>query len=992
MDIQCASCHKRYVIAGIEQPPKFCPFCGSLTHPEKELETVGSSVIGEGPTLINGHIPEQENIQFTIGSYQVISSIGKGGMGEVFLAYDLNCGRRIALKRIRSDLQEHKQMHNRFLKEARVTSQLTHPAIIPIYTINQEENLVYYTMPFVEGLTLRQILKDARQQEKKGIRTDLSTASIPALVRIFLSVCQAVAYAHSKHVLHRDLKPENIIVGTFGEVLILDWGLAKLLRHQTSEEELNIPVNKDHSSHQLTHIGRVVGTVAYMAPERALGQPANFQTDIYSLGVILYQILTLRYPFRRGTLKEFRQNLHEEVLHDPVEVAPYRDVPPMLSSITLKCLTTFLDQRYKSVQELIHDIENYIEGRSEWFRSAELRCERKSDWEFQENVLLADHIAITRGTEASDWVSLMISKDSYPGNTKIEAKVKIGEKGHGLGFLLSIPEASERVHLNDGYCLWMGSDISPSTKLLRSNVEVISAPDIFLTRHEWFKVRIEKIDNNIYFYLNDVLQLTYISHLPLVGTHLGLLSRDADFQISSIKVSIASQNIKVNCLAVPDAFLAHKDYATALSEYRRIGYSFTGRAEGREAMFRAGITLLEQAVDQNKDELYEQALEEFGKMHRTPGAPLEYLGKSLVYQSLNDYEEEIKCFELAFRRYPHHPLLPVLHEQITYRLHESSRTHRKATYEFMLLVARHVPHLVSSVTTQKLFLSLQKHWETLDFILESPEQSEETKKLHFAIQLAFWVAKPYQIVEIIKEKIPLIELGNALFCLIELGSLSLAREVVDSIEKGGGLREDEKRSLELISIAIDETVDTFLPLIQGSITDEQMRAALYLMKRANDRLDTESAYRIVSALSGVTIEPEDQLSMDYHLIWAYLLDKKWNLAGNILQKYSVELLTQETTPLHFLYGCWLLVTEGRDIANIHFKGVFEVSFPRSWTLFSHHIISDAEHHRHWMDRAFLWEKRNLYRQQFLYHHCAGNDEKAKVYFDLEKLERTEAIE
>src|SRR5262249_32874545 len=157
------------------------------------------------------------------GSYQVLKVIGKGGMGEVFLAYDTTCGRRIALKRIRSDLMEHVQMHNRFLKEARVTAQLTHPSIIPIYAIHgQQQQEVYYTMPYVEGQTLKQILRKAKQVEKKGQKSDVAGGSIPALMRIYLSICQAIAYAHSKEVLHRDIKPENIIVGQYGEVLILD--------------------------------------------------------------------------------------------------------------------------------------------------------------------------------------------------------------------------------------------------------------------------------------------------------------------------------------------------------------------------------------------------------------------------------------------------------------------------------------------------------------------------------------------------------------------------------------------------------------------------------------------------------------------------------------------------------------------------------------------------------------------------------------------------
>src|SRR5262249_51165989 len=156
-----------------------------------------------------------------------------------------------------------------------------------------------------------------------------------------------------------------------------------------------------------------------------------------------------------------------------------------------------------------------------------------------------------------------------------------------------------------------------------------------------------KIDHNIYFYLNNALQFSYISRLPLTGTHIGILSRDADFVLDSLRVFIGSQNLTVNCLAVPDAFLAHKDYVTALSEYRRLGYSFPGRAEGREAMFRAGITILEQGrTCQNpieRESLYTAALEEFEKLHSTPGAPLEYLGKAQVYEAWNAPEEEIKC-------------------------------------------------------------------------------------------------------------------------------------------------------------------------------------------------------------------------------------------------------------------------------------------------------------------------------------------------------------
>ena len=244
-DIVCPHCQACYALRkGLPgQSPYYCIYCGGkLTgskqgETESELPSLASLSTVEGVALVSGNVPQAEAIQFTIGPYQVLKEIGKGGMGEVYSAFDTTCGRRIALKRIRSDLLEHVQMHNRFLKEARITSQLTHPSIIPIYAIQSQDHHSYYTMPFVEGETLKQILRKARLREKQGEKPEDIGGSIPALVRIFLNVCQAIAYAHSKSVLHRDIKPENIIVGQYGEVLILDWGLAKLIRSSAGDEE-----------------------------------------------------------------------------------------------------------------------------------------------------------------------------------------------------------------------------------------------------------------------------------------------------------------------------------------------------------------------------------------------------------------------------------------------------------------------------------------------------------------------------------------------------------------------------------------------------------------------------------------------------------------------------------------------------------------------------------------------------------------------------------
>ncbi|MGK5594892.1 MAG: serine/threonine-protein kinase PknD [Parachlamydiaceae bacterium] len=956
----CPHCASKLLLPKA-QPLLYCPSCGkSLTNEEIKDTQLTHDENTDYITLVQGHAPQKENIQYSLGSYQIINSIGKGGMGEVLLAYDTICGRKIALKTIRKDLISLGNIHNRFLKEARITCQLTHPAIIPIYSIHKEKNLAYYTMPYVEGETLKQILRKTRIQEKRGERLDHVGGSIPALIRIFITICQAVGYAHSKGVLHRDLKPENIIIGKYGEVMILDWGLAKLLQdlsdnNQFTEEE----TRASESWHHLTRIGKVVGTVSYMAPERGLGQPATIQTDIYSLGVILYQMLTLRLPFKRGSLKEFREKMHKETLQDPVEVAPYRDVPKILATIATRCLATNPLQRYSYVDELIRDLENYIEGRTEWFQIAKLDIHNKHDWEFQENILIAEHTAITRNTEISEWVSLMISKASFADNIRIEASICFGTHCVGLGFLLNVPEFSERKHINDGYCLWIGTDQNKSTRLLKSSLEVLQTEEIFLQRNEWYRVKIEKVDNTIHFYLNDILQFSYIGRMPLVGTHVGLLARDADFQIKDFFISIGSQNITVNCLAVPDAFLAHKDYQTALSEYRRIGYAFPGRAEGREAILRAGITLLEQAKNTSDlikaEELLDASLNEFEKLHSTAGAPLEYLGKALVYQFMKDDEEEIKCFELAARRYKKHPLLNVLEDQAIFRLQESSRTDRKATYNFLLLTLRFIDRHLHSNQVQKLIMSLKKHWEPLTFLINDP-RLPSTSTLPLAISLAFWLDKTYILEEIIFEllkmdPLPVNSIANAIYCLVELGHHELVEMLLNKVS----LSQGPFTFLQIINCAKGSLKDSFELISQKEEGEDKERALKYLLNLAIDRKKTGLIHNYASS--------KHEASYKTFRIWAFLIDHQLQAAAALLQTFSIEFLSRESTILYFLYGCWLFAAEGKEIATVHFSGVLDVPYPRTFTLGSHFFNGKLT--KAWFLKAFTWEKQQLKRQQAL---------------------------
>ena len=964
-DSVCPHCHR--FIPPLSSPFSFCPFCGTSLSPSTE--------------------PLSQH-------YELKESIGKGGMGEVFLAYDIACGRQIALKRIRSDLLEHPQIRHRFLKEAHITCQLTHPAIIPIYSIQSDQASAYYTMPFVEGETLKQLIRKTRHIEKKGDKKTPIEGSIPALMRIFIIICQAVAYAHAKGVLHRDLKPENIIVGKYGEALILDWGLAKWIDSHPSEEPLFLSKPESYArKSNITRTGRVVGTVAYMAPERALGQPATIQTDIYSLGVILYHLLTLKSPFKRGTLDEFRKNLSKEEWIDPVVAAPHRDIPRILARITSRCMSRDLNERYQSVDGLIHDLENYLEGRSEWFEVALLNISRKEDWEFQENILIAEHTAITRVTEDSEWVSLMISYQSFAGNTKIETAICLGPESHGIGILLSIPEASDRTYVNDGYCLWLGSDSNRSTKLLRSNVEVLQAPDIFLKQGEKTQIRLEKIENTIHLYLNGILQFSYIAHLPLTGTHVGLLSRDMNFEMDDLKVYVGNLNLTVNCLAVPDAFLAHGDFAKAISEYRRIAYSFPDRAEGREALFRAGLTLIEQAKSQQDDnETLNLALEEFEKLHDTAGAPLEYLGKALVYQTLNDDDEEIKCFDLAYRRYPHHPLLPVLQEQIISRMHQVSRQNRSATYHYILLAIRHLSMTEIDTHTKRLFTSLQKHWEPLYFIEESSAKMHLNELPRFAVILSFWLAKPYFLGEIIDEFLKQdhpssVLVSDAIYCLTQLGAWQFASQKLHEAMQNENIHwMTHGTDLMAVIAARQQPLETvfqdYFKFPFDQLNFSCIRTILDLMNQALDQHQTSLVYQAYEIFPFHLASFEEQIQLDCCAIWADLLEHNWQQANKRLNRYPLEFFTKEANLLPFLYGCLLFATEGEEIAQLHFKGLFHLSYPRTWTLANRYLAGELSLNGSWFKQAFLWEKQQLYRQLHLYYHCANDLSQAKYFQTL----------
>ncbi|MCM8525247.1 MAG: serine/threonine protein kinase [Lentisphaeraceae bacterium] len=317
--------------------------------------------------------PQSQDSKFVIEG-----TLGQGGMGTIYDAFDRNIRRKVAIKSINEEAAQNPVSRKYFVKEAQITGQLEHPNIIPVYEMGSNpQGLLYYVMKRVQGLTLADILDEI----KKGSRKYTQKYPLGALLSIFHKVCDAIAYAHARGVVHLDLKPENVMVGDFGEVLILDWGIARLRRRSpNATSDMFVTLDDAVNLGEEFENEQVVGTPAFMAPEQASGKSSYVGTrsDIYSLGAILYNILTLRPPAAGKTTTVILKKVVQGRVIDPLSYnepnnrpeekqillnhLPDCKVPEPVAKICMKAMNEKLDNRYQSVTELQMDLNAYFSG------------------------------------------------------------------------------------------------------------------------------------------------------------------------------------------------------------------------------------------------------------------------------------------------------------------------------------------------------------------------------------------------------------------------------------------------------------------------------------------------------------------------------------------------------------------------------------------------------------------------------------------------------
>ncbi|HWE38560.1 MAG TPA: protein kinase, partial [Isosphaeraceae bacterium] len=282
-----------------------------------------------------------------------------GGIGRVWLARDASFGREVALKEIRPEREGNDVVWSRFLEEARITGQLEHPGIVPVYELGAGGDGAhpFYTMRFVKGRTLTEASHDYHRARAEGKASPLELA---ALLNAFVGVCNALAYAHSRGVIHRDLKGQNVVLGDFGEVIVLDWGLAKLVDSPEVEGVDLATLPDDGNPRFQTLAGRALGTPAYMPPEQAAGRldVVDRLSDVYGLGAILYEIITGRPPFDGTKTADILRKVIEEAPPRPRAVVPATS--PALEAVCLKAMAKKQTERYASAAALADDVRRYL--------------------------------------------------------------------------------------------------------------------------------------------------------------------------------------------------------------------------------------------------------------------------------------------------------------------------------------------------------------------------------------------------------------------------------------------------------------------------------------------------------------------------------------------------------------------------------------------------------------------------------------------------------
>jgi len=935
-------------------------------------------------------LEREDDLPEEIGGLRILERLGTGGMGEVFLAYDEGLSRKIALKRIRADRSDELEVRQRFEIEARVTAMLQHPSIIPVYRYALGGD-TYYTMRPVEGMSLSDLLKRLRENDP-GVHEEWPTVRI---VRLFLQAANAIAFAHSRGVIHRDLKPANIMIGPFEEVLLLYWGMAKVVGSRVEEPHPEMQIDPLKRLTELTASHALVGTPSYMAPEQFRSEPATFGSDIFSLGVILYELLALRAPWVAETILELREAMKNSP-ELPTSLQPGRGIPSQLAEVAIRALERDPARRFPSVSSFANAVAHALEGRATWELAKS--GDDASGWRMADGRVRDENGELAIRSRGRRQMFRYFCAERFTDNVRIQFDFSVRRGKHELAVWLNVSNP-RRETSDTGYCLSVLPGRRRTLSLLRSGRDVAGAKSPEYEPKRWYSVAVTRLDDHFSLRVDDEEVYVHSDPISLTGGFVGLTGRSNGLRLRNLKVYSRGTSATVSCLAVPDAFFNRRHYEEARSEYLRIAASHPGRDEGRLAAFRAGLCLLEMARQEEGPDvrqlLFEEARTAFADIPPENDSCLAALGRAMVASECGRSAEKHDVLSNALHDYPGDPHLSAVREWMLGRLHSVDATQRQSLAELMPLAITHCMEDWGAGVVRDLMKDVRSEWEIPSFMTGRSRFREADPVSHAEARLffGFWAARPELIektaVELLqKDLLKPHHLADTVLSLLELGLHERAGELLRGMERAlkvpRGERVQKVWSLcrtAMLSAAgeLDEAEGLFAKM-ELDPTDRACNSVrLWLARGQFEAGESAKALKTLQRV-GKT----DNFSRE-HQAWFCLLLGDPHRADRQLEPFIKRNDHRDGRNLtNLLHGASLLMDDREDEALQVFGYLEPEPWPRTWTLGS---LAGAGHlSGHELERylsgSFLWERKHLYSQMALLAHARGNDEEQKRYAEL----------
>jgi len=546
--------------------------------------------------------------------FRVLRPHARGGLGEVFVAKDQELNREVALKEIQNHYADHPESRSRFMLEAEITGALEHPGIVPVYGLGTyPDGRPYYAMRFIRGDSLQDALLRFHAADKTNRDEGERTIALRGLLRRFIDVCHAIAYAHNRGVIHRDIKPGNVMLGQFGETLVVDWGLAKPLGSlpETMPKPIEGLVNPASLANSTpTYVGLAVGTPQYMSPEQAAGRIEDLgpPSDVYSLGATMFCLLTGKPPFEGGDVGQMLVRVQKGEFAPPREVNS--KVPAVLDAICRKAMSNKPEDRYSTPKTFAADLECWLadEPTSAWREPWPVRARR---WANRHRTAVTSAVAalLVFGVSLGAATILLTAANAREREAKREAQEQRDEAASNYRLARS---AVDRYH----------TEVSEDVLLHEPGMELLRRNLLEAAREFYKKFALQKADD------------------PKVKAELGralfrLAQITADIDVASRGIDLHKQALDIFSALAADS----PDDAEILTDRAKSLYH-----QGR----------IQREVDQlaNSRKSYEEALAIWTKLKEThPGDTMYLAEEARTRHGLGGVQQVLRKSDLSREEY-----------------------------------------------------------------------------------------------------------------------------------------------------------------------------------------------------------------------------------------------------------------------------------------------------------------------------------------------------